>query len=286
MTVVCGTVQAQRPLGIDVSSYQGSADSPPTNINWTMVPTSNIIYAWAKATEGLTYIDADFDYNEINGTAAGVYIGAYHFAHPDTHPGLSGADQEAAYFLAKAGPYIKTNGNYLVPMLDAEVASPGTQANVSAWVNEWCNDIVNYGISNGITLKPVVYTYQSWASSYLNSTVTNWPLWMASPNGQNPQTGAPTATTPWPTWTLWQYGGGTISGIEGACDEDVFNGNATQFTNTLVIGHASGSNAPPPPSGSDEFLGSGQVECVAGHWRQRELGYIHLQLVAYGPRRY
>lgn len=263
-TVVCGTVQAQRPLGIDVSSYQGSADSPPTNINWTEVPTSNIIYAWAKATEGLTYIDADFDYNEVYGTAAGVYIGAYHFAHPDLNPGLSGADQEAAYFLAKAGPYIKTNGNYLVPMLDAEVASPGTQANVSAWVNEWCNDIVNYGISNGITLKPVVYTYQSWASSYLNSTVTNWPLWMASPNGQNPQTGAPTATTPWPTWTLWQYGGGTISGIEGTCDEDVFNGNATQFTNTLVIGHSSGSNAPPPPSGVTNFWDPGMLNASPG----------------------
>ena len=113
-----------------------------------------------------------------------MLIGAYHFAHPDLDPGTSGADTEAAYFLATAGPYIQANGSYLVPMLDAEIASPGTQAAVSAWVNEWCQDIVNNGATNGIALKPIVYTYQSWAADYLNSTVTQWPLWMASPNGQ------------------------------------------------------------------------------------------------------
>jgi autotransporter-associated beta strand protein len=236
---------AQRPLGIDVSSYQGSADSPPTNIVWTKVKSAGIAFAWAKATEGLTYRDADFVYNVTNAKSAGVPIGAYHFAHPDTHPGTSGADQEAAFFLSIAGPYIKSGGGYLVPMLDAEVASPGTQSAVSAWVNEWCQDIVNYGNSNGIVLTPVVYTYQSWASSYLNSTVTQWPLWMASPNGQNPQTGNPSGTTPWATWTLWQYGGGTVSGLENAVDEDVFDGTATGLTNTLMIGFLT----PPPPSG-------------------------------------
>ena len=263
LAISCGPALAQRPLGIDVSSYQGSADSPPTNINWTSVKSSGIAFAWAKATEGLTYTDADFVYNETHAKSAGVPIGAYHFAHPDTHPGTSGADQEAAYFISVAGSYIRTNGSaYLAPMLDAEVASPGTQAAVSAWVNEWCQDIVNYGSANGFALTPVVYTYQSWASSYLNSSVIEWPLWMASPNGQSPQTGAPNGTTPWSTWTLWQYGGGTIPGIEGACDEDVFNGTLTAMTNALIIGH---QTAPPPssitnywdPSGLKASPGSG-----------------------------
>ncbi len=232
--------QTWRPQGIDVSSYQGSADSPPTNINWTSVKgDTNIAFAWAKATEGLTYTDADFAYNETHAKSAGVPIGAYHFAHPDTHTGTSGADQEAAYFISVAGPYMNTNGGYLTPMLDAEVASPGTQAAVSAWVNEWCSYLNRWGGSNGFTLVPVVYTYQSWASSYLNSSVIEWPLWMASPNGQNPQTGAPSGTTPWSTWTLWQYGGGTIPGIEGTCDVDVFNGSITAMTNALMLGHQS-----------------------------------------------
>ena len=157
-----GRALATRPLGIDVSSYQGSAQTPPTHITWSSVKGARITFAWAKATEGLTYVDADFVYNVTNARNAGVLIGAYHFAHPDTHPGTSGADEEAAAFWNVAGSYIKTNGNaYLMPMLDAEVASPGTQSAVSAWVNEWCQDIVNDGKANGVVVPPVVYTYIS-----------------------------------------------------------------------------------------------------------------------------
>ena len=96
-----GHVFGQRPLGIDVSSYQGSADSPPTNIVWTNVRSAGITFAWAKATEGTFYIDADFAYNEAQAKSAGVLIGAYHFAHPDDDTNITGAksaDTEVAYF--------------------------------------------------------------------------------------------------------------------------------------------------------------------------------------------
>ena len=39
-----GQALAQRPLGIDVSSYQGA-------INWPTVKNNGITFAWAKATE-------------------------------------------------------------------------------------------------------------------------------------------------------------------------------------------------------------------------------------------
>ena len=196
VAVVPDRALAQRPLGIDVSSYQET-------VNWTSVKGAGITFAWAKATEGLTYIDAYFTANEANAKAAGVLIGAYHFAHPEEHLGTAGADQEAAYFWNEAGSYIKTNGNaYLMPVLDYETA-PGssyTKATSSQWVNEWCQDIVNYAKANGVVVTPVVYTYTSFASDWLDSTVIQWPLWMASPNGESAQTGAPSATSPWSTW--------------------------------------------------------------------------------------
>lgn len=228
---------AQRPLGIDVSEYQGTLDSPPTNVNWTSVKNSgSVSYAWAKATEGTTFTDPDYTYNASHAKSAGVPIGAYHFARPDSHPGLSGADSEAAAYWSVAGPYIIADGKSLQPMLDAEVASPGTKTAVSQWVNEWCQDIVNIGLSNGVILKPVVYTYQSWASSYLDTTVTNWPLWMAaSLNGQSPQTGAPATLGPWSTWALWQYGTVNVSGVEGAVDADVFNGTLATFNSSMFV---------------------------------------------------
>src|SRR5271156_2860653 len=83
---------AQRPLGIDVSSYQGSSDSPPTNVIWSKVKTNGISFAWAKATEGTYYVDADYVYNTTNAKSAGVLIGAYHFARPDLDLYSAGAD--------------------------------------------------------------------------------------------------------------------------------------------------------------------------------------------------
>ena len=243
---------AQRPLGIDVSSFQGSSDNPPTNVIWKSVKSAGISFAWAKATEGTDYVDANLVYNMTNAKSAGVLIGAYHFCHPELHLGTAGADLEAGYFWNQVKSYVTGGNVYLMPMLDFEVAltntPPYTQATLSDWVNEWCQDIVNFGASNGVTVKPVVYTYTSYAAGTsgngpgVNSTVTNWPLWMAS-SGSNPQTGAPSSTTPWPSWTIWQYGQGTVSGVEGAVDEDVINGTSNVLA-TLVIGGPSISSQP------------------------------------------
>src|SRR4051812_32200339 len=101
---------AQRPMGVDVSSYQGSS------VNWATAKANGISFAYAKATEGLTVNDSTFTVNMANAKAAGVYIGAYHFAHPELH---TPAD-EAAHFWSIAGPYIKNGGAYLHPLLDYE----------------------------------------------------------------------------------------------------------------------------------------------------------------------
>ncbi len=227
---------AQRPMGIDVSMYQGSADQPPTNINWPEVKASGIVFTWAKATEGVTINDPDFVYNATNAVAAGVLIGAYHFARPELNLGTAGADQEAAHFWSVVSNYVTGGGVYLMPMLDYEV-SPGssyTKATSSQWVNEWCEDLVNDGASNGVAVTPVIYTDGSIATTWLDTSVTNWPLWKAaSLNGQSPETGAP-PTSPWTTWSVWQYGQGPISGIENDVDLDIFDGTPTQL-NSLVI---------------------------------------------------
>ncbi len=234
---------AQRPLGIDVSHYEGT-------ITWTNVQSSGISFAWAKATESTDFIDPDFTVNETNAVAAGVFIGAYHYAHPELHVGPAGADLEAAYFWNTASNYIRGGGYYLMPMLDIEqdVSTIAyTKATFSLWVNEWCQDIVKYAASNGVTVKPVVYTYISYAAGTsgngpgFNSTVTNWPLWMAEyPASPNPQTGAPSSTSPWSTWSVWQYGDtGVVPGVSGDCDQDVFNGTAANLGALVIGGFAS-----------------------------------------------
>lgn len=63
--------------GIDVSHWQG-------NINWNSVKNDGVKFAFAKATEGVDFIDSKYVQNMNNASAAGVFIGPYHFARPDS----------------------------------------------------------------------------------------------------------------------------------------------------------------------------------------------------------
>ena len=244
---------AQRPLGADVSGYQ------PANINWTPATNAGVRFGWSKATEGTGYVNPNFAGQMAGATAAGIYMGAYHYARPGLHPNITGAnsaDSEAAYFWSVAGPYIKNGGSYFMPMLDWEdVGTSGqpstapaktngfTAAMMSAWVNEWCNAVSNSAWSSGVIINPVVYS-GSWYSAPgsvwpgLDSSVTNHPNTMSGyPTTPNPQTGAPSSTTPWPSWTFWQYADTNWSGG----DSDVYYTNFASLVQKFVIG---GTNSP------------------------------------------
>jgi GH25 family lysozyme M1 (1,4-beta-N-acetylmuramidase) len=260
-----GNAIAQRPLGTDVYSGTGS-------INWTTVKNDGVSFAWAKAAEGTGSDgyegeDSYFTINEANAKAAGVYIGAYYFCHPEVDTGTSGADTEAAFFWSVAKPYVTGGGAYLMPMLDVEIDT-GTQTSQSAWVNEWCQDIVNDAAAQGITVKPVVYASTSYASEYFNSTVTQWNSWLAAYPGCTkvgnvnecgstcPETCTPGSSTPWSTWSLWQYGDTNWSGG----DSDVFNGTMQQFLQTYLIG----GPAPTAPGGATLYWDPGALKASPG----------------------
>ena len=240
MAVGPARVLAQRPLGIDVSSYQGS-------INWSSVRGAGITFAWAKATEGTGYQDGYFTGNENNGKSAGVYLGAYHFAHPEANT----ASSEAGYFWNFAGPYIKGDGATLMPMLDIEgnafTGNVGASS-ISDWVNQWCNAVVTYAANAGVRVKPIIYV-SACNAGHFDSTVAQWYPWIADYNGQNPQSGTPWSVCSgddrWGGWDAWQYtSSGGISGVPSAnVDHDVFNGSSAGLVSTLVATSLSVNNA-------------------------------------------
>ena len=233
---------AQRPLGIDVSSYQGS------DINWMDVKNSGVTFAWAKATEGVTISDGDFAINAVNAKAAGVYIGAYDFAHPENNTPAA----EASHFWSVAGGYIEGDGLSVQPVLDYETFTAPNNIPVGAtsyadWANQWCNDVVSYAAAAGVTVRPIIYT-STCEAGYLNSTDAPWLPWIANPSGESAQTGSPWDDTPCTSagyeiwgpgvWSVWQYNWtGTVPGITGTSnmDLDVFNGTLDQMIAVLVI---------------------------------------------------
>jgi GH25 family lysozyme M1 (1,4-beta-N-acetylmuramidase) len=162
---------AQRATGIDVSHWD-------TTINWTNVTAAGVTFAWAKASEGTDFTDGYFTTNEAQAKAAGVLIGAYHFARYDVNIGTNGADAEAAFFWSVAKKYIKADGAYMMPMLDVEHATGTnfhyTKATLSQWVDRWCTSVSNTAAAAGIAIKPVIYTSSSFAGTWFDSMVTKW----------------------------------------------------------------------------------------------------------------
>jgi GH25 family lysozyme M1 (1,4-beta-N-acetylmuramidase) len=225
-----------RPLGIDVSRYQGT-------INWTSVKGAGITFSWAQATRGLTSPNANFVPNMNNGKAAGVYMGAYHYAQC----GSDTPQSEANYFWNLAGPYIKAEGKTLMPMLDMEDWTGHVGAtSYTDWANQWCDAIVAKAAAAGVVVKPVIYT-SSCNYCPFNSNLSQWGCWAANYNGQSPQTGTPwdvcSSCNPWggTYWNFWQYtSSGSVAGITGNVDRDVFNGTATELAATWLATATSG----------------------------------------------
>ena len=209
---------AQQPLGIDVSHHQGIID-------WSLVYNAGKVFAFVKATEGYTYNDPRFVSNMQNGTQAGVWMGAYHFARPDNNTAIS----EAQHFVQIAGNFI--GRGYLPPVLDLE-DPPGhdlqllyTSHELSEWVRTWLETVEQL---TGV--EPIIYTNGRY-TQYLESTLTSYKLWIAEPDGN---TNPPDNLNHWSDWSFKQYSWtGNVPGINGDVDLDVFNGTIAELESLI-----------------------------------------------------
>ena len=180
--LVCQRAQANNLFGIDVSSFQGSPD-------WSTVHSQGCNYAWAKATEGNYYEDPDFKSDMVNGKAAGVLMGAYHFARPD----IDCVSTDANYFWNFAGGYIKADGESLDPMVDFEVFNGSDcQPDYTAWFNTWASDVK---AKTSSFMRPVIYCSAcSGACDLIQYNLSGGIAlsgWIADYDGENLYTGNP-----------------------------------------------------------------------------------------------
>ncbi len=207
-------------FGIDVSKWQGA-------INWGSVAGSGIEFVWAKATEGVNFVDSRWSINVNGANNAGLPVSGYHFATPYTG-GVNDAAAEASDFYDAVSPYL--GDGFLRPALDLESGSSLSTTVLSNWVHDFMNAFS--ALSSGIV--PIIYMNGSFASSEINSSVNIYDLWYANPtnNPSNP----PSAPGVFSSYDLWQYSWTTsVPGIAGNVDGNVFLGDLAQFTAKYVI---------------------------------------------------
>lgn len=188
--------------GIDVSHFQGT-------VNWADVKAAGKVFAYAKASDGITYLDPQFNTNWSAMKAAGIIRGAYHFYESKDDP-----VQQANNFIKAVGAILPGD---LPPGIDIETfngncGSMTLAGNVQVWLDT---------VEQALGCKPMIYTGPAFWNQYMTNQFSSYPLWIA-------QYGVTTPRVPngWTSWNFWQSSeNGQVNGIAGSVDLDVFAGS-------------------------------------------------------------
>jgi len=221
--------------GIDVSHHQGAVD-------WPRVAAAGHTFAFAKATEGISFRDSRFAQNWAGMAAARLVRGAYHFLSPTSDPVL----QARAFVSAIGDP----RGS--LTALDVETTASGGKPN-GAMAHKFADEFRR--LTGGHPL--VVYTGR-W---YWRDTIGNphgadiGPLWHSA------YSGSPGALYGgWDRFALWQWtSSGVVPGVAGRCDVNHFFGERNDLLALTGVPVDT-----PTPSKEDDMSGQFIVLPVAG----------------------
>ena len=199
--------------GVDVSGYQG-------DIDWTVLSSQGIDFAYIKATEGSLHTDEYFEANLKNSRDTGLRTGFYHFFSFE-----SAGKTQAENFISHVPDY----DDMLPPVIDVELYGKFREDPPSAdTVRTELDDMIkllteNYGCS------PVIYTTAGTYARYFRDDPPGCGLWLrnvySEPDGD---------------WIFWQYDAHTVldgyNGEEKFIDMNVFRGTKEEFEkyNTLA----------------------------------------------------
>ncbi len=124
--------------------------------------------------------------------------------------------------------------------IDVEAPSPGVSpATYAARIHTWVDRV-----TAGTGRQPIIYTGRYyWDPFVASSDFRSLPLWHA----QYTSASCPNINDRWHDWKFWQYtSSGSVSGIGGRVDRDVFNGSLSDlrsFANSVPDADGDGSPA-------------------------------------------
>ncbi len=204
--------------GVDVSHYQ-------SHINWYQVASEGISFGFVKATEGATIKDSLFCQNWTEMENAGIIRGAYHFFRPGTS-----AIAQAQHFIEM----VDLQYGDLPPVLDVEVLDDVNKDVMVARLKIWLEMV-----EEAFGVRPIIYTNMKYYNQYLAEHFADHTLWIARYNAKKmPALSADN------DWDFWQYGNrGSIAGINGPVDLNVFQGSHTDLLSITISPFSSPATA-------------------------------------------
>jgi GH25 family lysozyme M1 (1,4-beta-N-acetylmuramidase) len=165
---------------------------------------------YLKATEGATFTDTLFRERRRQAYAAGLHVGAYHYARPDT-----GADPKADA-QAEARHFCDTvqalNRDDLRPALDLEVGR--ARAGYVEWSRVW-----NIEVLRMLGAGPLFYSYPFYIGGLHAAEPIGYGLWLADYGPNDGARHTAHVPAPWRKCVLHQYTSNAhVPGVAGNCD--------------------------------------------------------------------
>lgn len=220
---------SRRVYGIDISKYQHIKGRRVYPIDWKRLRITHlghisnkkvegevdypVSFVYIKSTEGMTVVNPYYARDVVAARRHGYPVGAYHFF--STRP----ASRQAAFFLKKAA--LKKGD--LPPMLDVELTDRQIRAMGGADVLFREMLVWLKAVEHRTGTTPIIYIGQEFVNKYMSSApdeLKSYPVWVARYGEYKPYVHL----------SYWQLSpDGTVQGIHGDVDIDVFNGTAEQF---------------------------------------------------------
>ncbi len=201
--------------GIDVSHWQATID-------WQAVTQTDVVFAIARTNDG-SVMDSQFEANWPGIKNAGLLRGVYQYFHPGGDP-----VEQAGILVDKVG--ILGPGD-LPAVIDVETTDGEPPSVIAANIAIWM-DLVEAGTGR----RPFIYTGSYFWNDHVQSSQfadDSDLLWIAHYT-QN----CPNLPTPWSRWAFWQYtSSGSVSGIWGNVDRNLFNGSLLELHDLAANGY-------------------------------------------------
>lgn len=185
--------------GIDVSGWQG-------NINYAEVKNSGIEIVYMKSSEGTSFVDPYFNQNYTNAKANGLKVGFYH------------------YLIARSNEEAIEEARFFVSVISGKEPDCRLAMDFESFGNLSVEEINQIGITFVRTVENlsgkevIVYSNTNDARNVFSGELTNYPLWVAQYEVEQP-----TPNGKWSTWAGWQYtDAGEVAGIRGHVDRNKF----------------------------------------------------------------
>ena len=223
-------VSKTRLNGIDISSWQSDIDIASVDADFVIV----------KVSGGNSYVNPYWKKHAEATLKAGKLLGLYHYAcEYNQEPG---GKKEAEYFLKQCKDY----AGKAIFCLDWEAHA--TDVSVS-YAKAWLDYVANQTKST-----PLFYSYASYINNTNLSSITKYPLWVASypykyedGSGYVDNPDMISGTGNWKSATIYQYSSTRIiKGYGSRLDVNVFYGSVDDWKALC------GGSQPTPPTPTDE----------------------------------